>query len=230
MKRRASEPKSAAKKTPAKKRGAIRRGFLPFLLVCVAGFLIAGAVALYNAARILQLNEPPMRSDALVVPGGSPVRSFHAARLYRDGYAPMIYVGIPVETSGDAKIRKAGIAWPREEELAVQILLKEGVPRHAVSLYGPAKSTAEEAEVLARTHTKKPCSLLAVTSPYHTRRVSIVFRDAMPECAITVASTPDEAFPDAWWQSQDAARQVVLEIMKILFYKAGGRYYSPTPA
>ncbi len=218
------------KKTPPKKRGRIRRGFLPFLFVCIAGFLVAGCIALYKAPRILQLNEPPMRSDALVVPGGSPVRAFHAARLFRDGYAPIVYVGKPVLSSGDIRIRDAGIEWPREEELTMQILLKEGVPRLAIRMYGPTKSTAEEAEVLARIYAKKPCSLLVVTSPSHTRRARMIFRDTLPECAVTVVGTPDEELPAAWWQSQDAARQVVLEIMKIIFYKAGGRYYSPPPA
>ncbi|HSW65148.1 MAG TPA: YdcF family protein [Dissulfurispiraceae bacterium] len=207
-----------------KKRDRKRRGFFLFLLWASAGFLIAGAVALYKASGLLQLHDPPKRADAIVVPGGNPVRAFHAARLFRDGHAPIVYVDKPALSSGDIRIRTAGIEWPREEELTTQILLKEGVPHSVIRFYGPTRSTAEEAEVLARMLTAKPCSLLVVTSPSHTRRARMIFRDALPHCVITVVGTPDEELPAAWWLSQDAARQVLLETVKIFFYKLGGRY------
>lgn len=211
-------------KSKSKKHKHRTKGFLLFLLWVFAGFSIAGGVALYNASVLLQLKDAPKPSDAIVVPGGNPVRAYHAAKLYRDGYAKVIYVDSPVQSSGDRKIRDSGIAFPREEELTVQILMKEGVPQAALRFYGPTKSTAEEAEVLARTFSKKPCSLLVVTSPYHTRRARMIFRDVVTECSVTVVGTPDEAFPAAWWGDQDAARQVMLETVKILFYKLGGRY------
>lgn len=209
-----------------KRRDKKRRGFFLFLLLMAAGFLIAGAVALYKASGLLQLHDPPKRADAIVVLGGSPVRAFHAAHLYRDGYAPVVYVDKPVPSSGDVRIRAAGIEWPREEDLTAQVLLKEGVPQRVIRFYGTTTSTAEEADVLARIFTAKPCGLLVVTSPSHTRRARMIFRDAMPECAVTVVGAPDEELPAAWWRSQDAARQVLLETVKILFYKLGGRYYS----
>jgi hypothetical protein len=52
----------------------------------------------------------------------------------------------------------------------------------------------------------------------------MIFREVVTACAVTAVGTPDEAFPAAWWREQDAARQVLLETAKIIFYKLGGRY------
>ena len=38
--------------------------------------------------------------------------------------------------------------------------------------------------------------------------------------------TPYESFPDAWWRSQDAPRELLLEWSKVPFYLLGGRYGS----
>jgi hypothetical protein len=52
----------------------------------------------------------------------------------------------------------------------------------------------------------------------------MVFRDKMKGCRFRVLATPYEPFPTKWWTDQDAARNVILEVAKILFYKFGGRF------
>lgn len=42
--------------------------------------------------------------------------------------------------------------------------------------------------------------------------------------ALAVCATLYEPFPDEWWRSQDAAREVLLEWAKLLFFLAGGRF------
>lgn len=214
-----------SKKSPSKKHKPHHRGFLHFLLVSLALFVVAAGAGLFYASSLLCLKDAPQRADAIVVLGGEAVRAFHAARLYRDGFAPLIYIDKPAVSPGDEKIRAAGIVLLREEELVRQILLKSGVPETALRYYGPTKSTAEEALLLSRNFAGKRCDLLVVTSPYHARRARMIIRDALPSpCVITVVGTPDEPVYDAWWRDQDAARFVLLESAKILFYKLGGRY------
>jgi hypothetical protein len=41
---------------------------------------------------------------------------------------------------------------------------------------------------------------------------------------LRVLAVPQERFPDRWWTSQDAAREVLLEWSKIAFYLVGGRF------
>ncbi|HMK43873.1 MAG TPA: YdcF family protein [Dissulfurispiraceae bacterium] len=206
-----------------KKKRRNDRGFLNFLGYCACFFLVAGGVGLYFAPRILSVSDAPQKADAIIVPGGSIVRAFHAARLYRDGFAPAIYVDRPVRTAGEEKIRISGVPWLPEEELSRMILVKHGVPEAAIRYYGPTISTAEEAEVLARIFPKSPCRFLVVTSPYHVRRVRIIFHHIVSHCMVSVIATPDEPFPDSWWRDPHAAKQILLESLKILYFELGGR-------
>jgi uncharacterized SAM-binding protein YcdF (DUF218 family) len=67
--------------------------------------------------------------------------------------------------------------------------------------------------------------ILVVTSPYHVKRASITFQDAFGESAkLEVTGTPYESFPDKWWASQDATRNLLLELAKLTFYAVGGRF------
>lgn len=72
----------------------------------------------------------------------------------------------------------------------------------------------------------KPLKLLVVTSPYHVRRAAMIFRQAYGGAHVVVG-TPYEPFPREWWRSQDAARNVLLELAKITFYLVGGRFTEP---
>jgi hypothetical protein len=67
--------------------------------------------------------------------------------------------------------------------------------------------------------------VLVVTSPYHVRRAVMAFSDAFGEgTQVTVTGTPYETFPDDWWRSQDATRNVLLELAKVMLYLGGGRF------
>ena len=44
------------------------------------------------------------------------------------------------------------------------------------------------------------------------------------DVTFVVCATPYESFPDDWWHSQDAAREVLLEWAKLAFYLVGGRF------
>ncbi len=65
-----------------------------------------------------------------------------------------------------------------------------------------------------------------VTSPYHVRRTRLIFYEALGDRGIefAVVATPLETFPDDWWRSQDSAREVLLEWVKIAFFLVGGRF------
>jgi uncharacterized SAM-binding protein YcdF (DUF218 family) len=198
-----------------------------FIIFCCLVFITAAGVALFKAPSLLRLHDMPKRSDAIVVLGGNPLRSFHAGRLYKAGFAPVVYINKPKLSPGDELIRDAGVSWISEEELSRRILLRQGVAERDIRVYGPTQSTVEEADYIAKLFAKRPCTLLIVTSPYHARRASMIFRDKLSDfCEVTVIGTPDEPFPDAWWANQDAARHVLLETVKIIFYQLGGRYYS----
>ena len=196
-----------------------------FLLI-VSFVAIAGAgIGLSYAGEWLSSGDQPQKADAILVLGGSYTRPFQAADLYRQGFASNVYVSVPAREDQHRLLDDAGIAFPREELVVREILLKNGVRADAIEYFGKGSiSTAAEARAARAVFGKGAPRLLVVTSPYHLRRAKITFSDALPAADIRVIATSYDPLPLAWWKDQNAARNVLLELAKITFYKIGGRF------
>lgn len=196
-----------------------------FLLI-VSLVAIAGAgIGLGYAGEWLSSGDQPQKADAILVLGGSYTRPFQAADLYRQGFASNVYVSVPAREDQHRLLDDAGIAFPREELVVREILLKNGVRADDIAYFGKDSiSTAAEARAARAVFGKGAPRLLVVTSPYHLRRAKITFSDALPAADIRVIATSYDPLPLAWWKDQNAARNVLLELAKITFYKIGGRF------
>ncbi len=196
-----------------------------FLLVVFFAAAIGAAVGVSYAGEWLSASDRPQKADAILVLGGSYSRPFQAAELYRQGYASRICVSVPAREDQYRLLDEAGIAFPREEEVVRQVLMKKGVPASAIEYLGKDLiSTAAEAQAARSLFAGGAPRLLVVTSPYHLRRARMTFSDALPAADIRVIATSYDPFPQAWWQDQSAARNVLLELAKIAYYKLGGRF------
>lgn len=170
---------------------------------------------------------PPAKADMIVVLGGSPTRPLHAADLYREGYAPEVWVPRPYRGSAAEQLKKLGAQPEPEEELYRRILLKKGVPAAAIRVYGDGvMSTSDEALSLRREARLDGKRLLLVTSPWHARRARWIFRRELPEAEVSVAATPYEEFTRRWWTRQALANAAILETAKLAYYLLGGRFLS----
>ena len=181
-------------------------------------------MGIYQVAPWLRAGDTPMQADAIVVLAGGPFRAFYAADLYNKGYAQIVYVSKATPEAWEKSIAELGILIVPQEELYRRILVKKGVPKNRIFFFGRSLSTAQEAEQVRQCFPGTNCTVLIVTSPYHIRRTRMIFSDALPLCRVMVVGTPYESFPDHWWSDQDAARNVLLELAKIIYYKAGGRF------
>jgi uncharacterized SAM-binding protein YcdF (DUF218 family) len=196
-----------------------------FLLVVSFAAAIGAAAGLNYAGEWLSAGDRPQKADAILVLAGSYSRPFQAADLYRQGYARKIYISAPARDDQYRLLDEAGVAFPREEEVVREVLLKKGVPASAIETFGKDSiSTAAEARAARALFGTGAPRLLVVTSPYHLRRAKITFSDALPAADIRVIATSYDAFPQAWWKDQSAARNVLLELAKIAFYQLGGRF------
>ena len=198
---------------------------------CGAFVLVAGlsVAALGYAGYWLQLAENPRAADAIIVLAGSFERSLYAADLYRQHYAPRIYLSIPARDTEARHLEALGIVLPDEVDIHKQILLKKGVPAQNTLTFGQGSlSTAQEAAALKTQFTNPGSTLLVVTSPYHTRRAKLILERAFADTdiSITVVATPYEEFHQDWWRSQASARNTVLELAKIAYYYVGGEFHS----
>ena len=196
-----------------------------FLLVVFFTAAAGAALGLGYVAEWLSVADQAQKADAILVLAGNYGRPFQAADLYRRGYASKVYVSVPARSDDYRLLDEAGIAFPREEAVARQVLLKKGVPAGAIEYFGKdSVSTAAEAQAARDLFAQGAPRLLVVTSPYHLRRARMTFSDALTAADIRVIATSYDPFPQAWWKDQSAARNVLLELAKIAYYKLGGRF------
>jgi len=196
-----------------------------FLLVLLLTAAAGTAIGLGTVADWLSVADRPQKADAILVLGGSFARPFQAAELYRQGLASKIYVSVPARDRDYRLLDEAGIPFPREEDVVRQVLLKKGVPAGAIEYFGKDSiSTAAEAQAARALFARRTPTLLVVTSPYHLRRARMIFSDALPGADVHMIATSYDPFPAAWWKDRDAARNVLLELAKIIFYQLGGRF------
>ena len=84
--------------------------------------------------------------------------------------------------------------------------------------------SAAEAQAARALFAGRAPRLLVVISPYHLRRARMIFSDALPAASIRMIATSYDPLPSSWWKNQSAARNVLLELAKIAYYKLGGRF------
>lgn len=192
----------------------------------LVGILLLGTGLLF-AGHWLTSDDTPSVADAIVVLGGDYHRPVYAAELYRKGYARVIYVSRVNRSANEELLESYGVVPPLQESVYQRILIAEGVPPEAIRLHGSnLLSTLQEAESIAEKLGKGPGRLIVVTSPTHVRRAGIIFRHALPGWTVMMSGATNQPFPERWWTSQAAAREVVLEFMKTLYYMLGGGFRS----
>jgi len=201
-----------------------RRIYFVFVALVIIGLPLFG---IGFAGYWLQDSDTPERSDAVIVLAGNPTRAFFAADLFLKGYAPKIYISRPIRLHHEQLLDELGVPFPYAEDIYRQVLLRKGVPDSHIQVFGKSSiSTLEEAEVIKKLFKGSKYRLLIITSPYHTRRTKMIFKNVLKDYDIKVVDTPYETFPKKWWTNQDAVRDVILEISKILYYELGGRFHS----
>ncbi|MGB2621992.1 MAG: YdcF family protein [Candidatus Acidiferrum sp.] len=212
-------PESKHDIIPSRRRPACRiaLGLLgAALLVAVLFFLFVG--------RWLVVEDPLQKAQAIVVLSGRmPIRAMEAAKLYREGYAPKVW--LTHSTEPGASLAPLGIQYVGEDSYDKQVLAHEGVPPDAIRvLEPPIVNTADEiADISAAMAQEKDTTVIIVTSKPHTRRVRILWRrlTAGPERAIIRAASDDPFEPARWWRSTGDALDVLRECLGILNAWAG---------
>ncbi len=197
-------------------------------LLAILAFLAIGVAAvagtIFVPAPWLSSADEPVPSSAIVVLGGDPSRALGAADLYRQGFAPRVLVSATAQSARDRRLALAGITPPGDDELARQVLLARGVPEGAIAVYGrDLKSTLDEARALHAMFGDGG-TLLVVTSPLHVRRARIVLQTELAGERFRVIGNSYDPVPETWWRDRDSARDVLLEVAKLAYFLAGGRF------
>src|SRR5215471_16747548 len=143
------------------------------LLAAVTCLLIALAfAAFFGVGRWLVVEDPLVKARAIaVLSGGMPVRAIEAAKLYRQGYAPEVWLTHSSEPQ--ESLKAMGIPFEGEEIYSARVLIHEGVPAGAIrALEPPIVNTADEVRMISKAlEQEKDRFVILVTSKPHTRRV-----------------------------------------------------------
>jgi len=151
------------------------------------------------------------------------LRAVEAARLYRSGYAPEIW--LTHSTEPGKALEQMSIPFAGEDHYNALVLIHEGVPAQAIHvLEPPIVNTADEIRVVAAALARaKGESVILVTTKAHTRRVRLLWRRLAPRQnrAIVRAASGDPFDPRRWWRSTSDALDVVREALGLFNAWAG---------
>lgn len=202
-----------------RRRGASRR-------LCLLAASLAACWALaWLAARVLMVEAEPGQVDAVVVLAGSSTyreRARHAARLFKEGRAPLVVLTDDGQRGG----------WSAEEqrnpfffERAAEELRREGVPAERIRVIPQVvSSTYEEAERVREFAASEGLrSLVLVTAAYQSRRALWTFRRVFRDSGVRVgldAPPPGEQTPRPvlWWSTALGWELVPGEYLKLGYY------------
>jgi uncharacterized SAM-binding protein YcdF (DUF218 family) len=206
--------------------GASRRRSrkLGFAAAVVSGALLLAIVVFLGVGRWLVVEDKLVKSRAIaVLSGGMPIRAMEAAKLYRQGYAPEIWLthsSEPGETLGEM-----GISFSGEDYYNTRILIHDGVPPQAIHvLETPIVNTADEIKVIGSALAgERDRTVIIVTTKAHTRRVHLLWRKLASGNGIAIvrAASGDAFDPRHWWRTTSDALDVVREVLGILNVWAG---------
>jgi uncharacterized SAM-binding protein YcdF (DUF218 family) len=195
------------------------------LLLAASGvFVVFVAVIFLSIGRWLVVEDPLEKAQAIMVLSGAmPLRAIEAGRLYREGYAPEVWLTRSTEPAG--ALEEMGISFAGEDYYNKLVLIHEGVPPEAIHvLEPPIVNTADEIRVaaaaLTRGHGK---AVIIVTTKAHTRRTRLLWRRlALGQGrAIVRAASGDSFDPGHWWRTTGDALDVVREALGLLNAWAG---------
>src|SRR6266436_1762519 len=188
------------------------------------GGLVLAVVIFFGVGRWLVVEDPLVKARAIVVLSGAmPLRAIEAAKLYRQGYAPEIW--LTHSTEPGATLEEMGILFAGEDHYNALVLIHEGVPPEAIhTLKPPIVNTADEIKVIAPALAPgKDGTVILVTTKAHTRRVRLLWRRLAPGQgrAIVHAASGDPFDPRHWWRTTSDALDVAREVLGLLNAWAG---------
>ena len=204
---------------PRRSRRWILLAGVPCLLIVLA------LVAFFGVGRWLVVEDPLVKARAIaVLSGGMPVRAMEAAKLYREGYAPEVWLTHPSEPG--ESLKAMGIPFEGGEDLYnTRVLIREGVPAGVIHvLEPPIVNTADEVRVIgAALKQEKDRSVIVITSKPHTRRARLLWHKlAAPDCRALVRAASDDPFDQRhWWRNSKDALDVVREVLGLMNAWAG---------
>lgn len=194
-----------------------------WLVVSIALLAAAGAGvgAFYKVGRWLVSEDPLQRARAIVVLSGIvPYRGMEAAEIFRQGWAPEVWLFQDDPHGPPEAFAKLGIHEISEAEYNQQVLERLGVPRAAIRVLEPptTNTASEAARVAGELRRQGGDRVILVTSPVHTRRTKAIWRAVVGSelQAIVRYGSAEPCDPDHWWRATQDVEAVFHEVLGLI--------------
>jgi len=196
----------------------------PRVLIALALLLAVGIVmrhaALRAAGRLLIVDEPVGRADAIVVPTwAGDAGAIEAADLVHNGVSGAIGVLGAPPTEAERELSRRGIRHQDEAADLIELLHSLGVPNAEVIPWGAGGTEGEGLALASWCGQRHLQSIVVVSAPDHSRRVRRVLRRSMGRGStrLAIRSARHAPFdPDGWWETHDGLRIGIVELEKLL--------------
>ena len=188
--------------------------------------LMLGVGSCRNLGTWLVKSDVPEHADVMVMLMGSiSDRTLEIADLYHENRAGQVWI-VEAGMDEDRALELRGIHLLRVSSQARYALMGLGIPSDSIHILpGAANSTRMEAEIVRDHLLTQPAvdTLLVVSSSYHTRRASLIFKSAMhplddPMAFYYSPSRYTRFDAEKWWTHKRDIYQAALESMKIVNY------------
>jgi uncharacterized SAM-binding protein YcdF (DUF218 family) len=187
-------------------------------------FIIVAVLATFHQLWLpalgqgLIINDPLQKADAIVVLGGGMGdREVTGARLYKEGYAPLVV------TTGEP-LRIPSLEDTPFAKFSADYLKKLGVPESAIIQMSQSTSTCDDARFTLASLPAGAKRIIVVTDPFHTRRAQMIFKGRAQNQVevIMVPASPSWFDPVVWWTRENALIATVSEYLKLISIVARG--------
>jgi uncharacterized SAM-binding protein YcdF (DUF218 family) len=180
--------------------------------------------AFLNLGRWLVVEDPLAHAAAIaVLSGRMPTRALEAARIYRSGYAPEVW--LTHSTEPGATLEKLSVPYTGEDVSNKLVLIHEGVPESAIRIIDPpiVNTPDEILSIGQNCQQQSDRKVIIVTSKVHTRRTKSLWNrlSAKSGQAIIRGVSDDPFDPAHWWRNTSDVLDVVREVLGLLNLWAG---------
>lgn len=194
--------------------------------IVAAIFLLLGALTLPRLGAWLVVEDPLQKADAIVVLGGTMYeRPLEGVELYKEGWAPRVFLIREISDWGETLLKERGITFTSAVDLQIEVVERLGVPREAIGVLEPANSTAEESAHVLELATRENFSrVIVITSKQHTRRARLMFNRRLGPAGVAVvmrATRFDRSDVDRWWTNRSTLRFTIFETQRLFGYWIG---------
>lgn len=172
-----------------------------FLTLCIIGLLVIMVLFVDFTYKTFSYRQSTGKADAIVVLAGGKGRVEEGVRLFREQRARyLFFVGV------DPSVRKSDLYKARPGDPSIDNVILEKSSRNTVenSIFGR--------DVIMD---KGVHSVLLITSRYHLKRASILFRNSLPkDIALTPYPVDSVNLKESWWSHGGSFQLLFREFYK----------------